>query len=410
VTDTLERVDPGARSQRRRRRALRRRLAVWGAAFIALVILAGVVVSRLGGSSPPAAEPVGGAAEGEQITYLLIGDRTDDLSGQAAWLTLLAVDRAGRRPITLFVPTNALTEIPGFGFDAVGKAFALGRAPLQAVTVANVLGVRIDHTLVVPDEVMAAIVDGAGGIEVTIAERLLAPDGPDRLVPKFEAGRQRLDGVRAVEYLAYRGPSEDELARFVRAQQVWEAIYTRFAGERAGELARIVSSMGAKLVTDAAPADVGAFLAAFATAARTARAYRTLPVEAVGSAGPEDAYRIQTPQVQDLVGRFLAPSKPPAGAGVGASVQILNGNGSPEAGLAVAQVLVPAGFRIADTGNASSFDFRTTRIIVYREADLPVAQRIRELLGLGAVEIGLTAQTIVDVTVVVGEDFVPRTG
>lgn len=404
----MERVDPGARSQRRRRRVLRRRAVVWGAALLAIVVLGGVGLSRLGDSSSPSADPVGGAAEGEQVTYLLIGDRSGDVSGQAAWLTLMAVDRAGRKPLTLFVPTNALTEIPGFGFDALGKAFALGRARLQAVTVANVLGVRIDHTLVVGDSVMSALIDGAGGIEVTVAQRLLAPEGPDRLVPKFEAGRQRLNGAQAVEYLAYRGPSEDELARFVRAQQVWEALYTRFSAERSTELARIVSGSGTGLVTDAPPADVGAFLAAFAAAGRDARAYRTLPVEAVGSAGPEDAYRIQTDQVQELVGRFLAPSKPPAGTGVGASVQVLNGNGAPEIGLGVAEVLVPAGFRIVDTGNASSFDFKQTRIIVYREADLPLAERVRELLGLGTVEIGLTAQTIVDVTVVVGDDFAAR--
>jgi len=87
---------------------------------------------------------------------------------------------------------------------------------------------------------------------------------------------------------------------------------------------------------------------------------------------------------------------------------VLNGNGEPETGLAVADLLVPAGFRIADTGNARSFDFTRTRIIVYRETDLPIAVRIRDLLGLGAIEISRTQQTIVDVTVVVGRDFVAR--
>jgi len=60
------------------------------------------------------------------------------------------------------------------------------------------------------------------------------------------------------------------------------------------------------------------------------------------------------------------------------------------------------------TGNASSFGFRRTRIVVYREADVPVAQRIRALLRVGQIEIALTRQTIVDVTIVVGRDFAAR--
>ena len=42
------------------------------------------------------------------------------------------------------------------------------------------------------------------------------------------------------------------------------------------------------------------------------------------------------------------------------------------------------------TGNASSFKFPRTRIVVYSDANLAVAQRIRTLLGLGDIEIGRT--------------------
>ena len=372
-----------------------------------VVLLIVLVVTQTGGGDKPgpAAGRIGSAADGDQITYLLIGTRANDSSGQADWLTLMASDPSGDAPVTLFLPTATLTEIPGFGFDSLGKAMALGRVPLQEIAVENMLGVNIDHTLVVPQDLMSRIVDRAGGIQVTVAERLLEPKGNDTLVPVFEQGTQRLDGRGANRYLQFKGQNEDELARFVRAQQVWQALYARFPRGKAADLSRLVSGFGTALLTDATPQDLGAFFSAFAAAGEGA-AYRTLPVDAVGSGGSEDAFRVQQTRLDELVRTLLAGSQPPAAPGRGARVQVLNGNGQPEIGLAVADALVPAGFRIVDTGNANSFDYPKTRIVVYREADLPIAQRIKQLIKVGTIEISRTPQSIVDVTVVVGADFV----
>jgi hypothetical protein len=322
-------------------------------------------------------------------------------------MTLMAIDRAGRHPLTVFIPTATLTEIPGYGYDSAGKAMALGRVPLQEITIENLLGVQIDHTLLVPDSLMSGLVDRAGGVDVTVKTALMAPRGTNRLVPVFQPGTRRFDGKTAMRFLQYVGPDEDELARFERAQTIWEALYARFAGAKASDLARVVAGFGASLITDAAPAGAGAFFAAFASAGAGLRSYRSLPVSAVGS-GEEAAFRMDQAQFDGDLAKLLAPSRPAAtAAGTPVRVQILNGNGRPEIGLSVAKLLVPAGFRIADTGNASNFRFRRTQIVAYSDADLPAARRIRALLGVGSIEIGRTQQSIVDVTIVIGADFHP---
>lgn len=405
------RVDPGARSDRRRKRTMRRRVIGGAATGVPLLVILIVLLSQIGGGGSPAPAPraLGNAAEGGQVSYLLVGTRAGDESGQADWLTVMAIDRSGLNPITLFIPASTLTEIPGYGYDSVGKAMALGRVPLQEIAVENMLGIQIDHTLLMPDSVLSRLVDRSGGVEVTIKDRLMAPRGENLLVPVFEPGRQKLDGSKAVRYIQYQGQNEDELARFARAQDVWEGLYRRFDGADASRLAQIWAGFGSSLVTDAPPADVGAFFAAFAGAGRAARSYLPLPVEAVGSGGGgDDAFRVDQDELDARMNSSFAASMPAAGPGRGVRVQILNGNGEPEIGLAVADLLVPAGFRIADTGNASSFGFRTTRIVVYGEEDIDVAQKIRALLGLGQIEIARTRQTIVDVTIVVGRDFAAR--
>lgn len=408
--EVLPRVDPGARSDRRRKRNLRRRVIGGATIGVPLLLILIVLLTQIGGGEDPASAPrsLGNAAEGAQVTYLLVGTRTGDVSGQADWLSLMAIDRSGLNPITMFIPTSTLTEIPGYGYDSIGKAMALGRVPLQEIAVENMLGMQIDHTLLLPDSTLSRLVDRAGGVDVEVKNRLLAPRGDNLLVPVFEPGRQHMDGRTAVKFLQYLGQNEDELARFTRAQQVWEALYTRFAGSDASKLGEIWSAFGGSLITDAPPADVGAFFAAFAGAGAEARSYVPLPVEAVGSGGSEDAFRVKQDELDARIASSFAASMPATGPGRGARVQILNGNGEPEIGLAVADLLVPAGFRIADTGNASSFGFKVTRIVVYREEDIDIAQKIRSLLKLGRIEIARTRQTIVDVTVVVGRDFAAR--
>jgi polyisoprenyl-teichoic acid--peptidoglycan teichoic acid transferase len=404
-----QRVEPGARRDRRRRRSMRRRIAGIAAVGVPLIVILAVVLSQLGGGAPaPAHRALGDAAEGDQVTYLLVGTRSGDTSGQADWLTLMAIDRRGREPLALFIPAATLTEIPGYGYDSVGKAMSLGRVPLQEITVENLLGIQIDHTLMVPESLVSKLVDRTGGVEVSVEKSLLAPQGADRLVPVFQAGRQRFDGRKAVKFLGYMGPDEDELARFGRAQQLWEALFTRFAGKKAGDLERIVAGFGSALVTDAPPRDVGVFFSAFAGAGADARSYRTLPVDPIGSGGEEDAFRVRDTDLEALVAGMLAASRPPDAPGRGTRVQVLNGNGEPEVGAQVASLLVPDGFRITLTGNAQRFDYAGTRIVFYRDADLAVAQRIRQRLGVGEIVKGRTQQSIVDITIVVGRDFLLR--
>ena len=408
--ETLPRVDPGARSDRRRKRTLRRRIIGGAAAGVPLLVILIVLLTQLGGGGTPAAapRPLGNAAEGAQVSYLLVGTRSGDVSGQADWLSVMAIDRTGLNSITMFIPISTLTEIPGYGYDSVGKAMALGRIPLQEIAVENMLGMQIDHTLLLQDTTLSRLVDRAGGVDVDVKDRLLAPRGDKLLVPVFESGRQHMDGGKTVAFLQYQGQNEDELARFARAQLVWEALYGRFGGADAATFGDIWKGFGGSLITDAPPADIGAFFAAFASAGAAARSYVPLPVEAVGSGGAEDAFRVKQDELDARIASSFAASKPGTGRGAGARVQILNGNGEPEIGLAVADLLVPAGFRIADTGNASSFGFTVTRIVVYREEDVDIAQKIRSLLKLGRIEIARTRQTIVDVTVVVGRDFAAR--
>lgn len=373
---------------------------------LVLVLVAGAIASgayllprRSRPPAPPAAAPAG-----EQLTVLLAMRAHDDVSGHAAFLTLFAAESSGDGgPLGLFVPVTTLGQIPGQGFEPVGKALSVGDPALQRMTVENLLGIAIDRTVVTDEVTLGALVDELGGITLVVEERLEEEEPDGTRAPLFPLGEQRMDGAAAATYLTYRADDGSEVERFVRVQKVWDGIFAH--GADAVARALDVAFGGADANALRAP------MRAFAAAAPAARAYQVLPVEAAGATGEDETYRVVAARVAEVVRRDLAGSVP-RGVDPGARprVEIRNGNGEPQSGARVAGLLIPAGFKLEVTGNAGRFDHERTRIVVYREdeAALALARKVRELLGVGKIEIGTRGQTVVDLTVVVGKDLIGK--
>ena len=73
----------------------------------------------------------------------------------------------------------------------------------------------------------------------------------------------------------------------------------------------------------------------------------------------------------------------------------------------VNRMLKEEGFRVILSGNARRFDYETTIIVTYDESEegQALAERARELLGVGEVQISAQHQGSVDLTIVLGKDF-----
>jgi hypothetical protein len=129
-----------------------------------------------------------------------------------------------------------------------------------------------------------------------------------------------------------------------------------------------------------------------------------LPVKSI-SLGQEIYYEAEKAKVADVLkawwGVYDTPETRPL------RIKILNGVGVPGIGGEAAKPLIKAGYRIIDTTNANTFDFKHTLIVMYR-TDTAHAEEIRKVLGVGRIVHGTMAQDVVDVIVVVGKDFVPK--
>jgi hypothetical protein len=170
------------------------------------------------------------------------------------------------------------------------------------------------------------------------------------------------------------------------------------------ELASAVKSAGAALgESDASAEEHGAFFAALADLPPEDLTITALPVRPI-SAGESELYATDEAEllafVEETIG--IDQERPQE-----IRVQVLNGNGVPGIGQEVASQLVGEGFRVILSGNARRLNYRKTLVIAYDNSaeGVALAERARDLLGVGEVQVSAQQQGIVDLTIVVGKDF-----
>jgi hypothetical protein len=406
-------AEPAGRVARRAARRRRRRRWLIAAA-LALAVLAAAGTARLlgddGGTDDPTASRIGAAQGPAQHTLLLV--RAPDEPGAALGLTLLAAGPEAGTGAALFLPVGTLVDIPGYGLDRLGSSLQYGGGPLVEAAVENALAVHVDDTVVLTDAAFGAWLDPLGTVRIDVPGRLVGvgPEGESGV--RFAAGPQSLDGRRLVEYLGFRRTGQDELATFSRQQQVWDGVLGVIAdAEDPRRLARRLAR-APQLDPGVSDRRLAELLERLAEA-READGLRQslLPVEPFGGAGPDGGttYRLRQPEAQELVEELLRDSMEEQGREP-LRVEVLNGVGTPGVGQAVHRRLEGGSFRIVVTDNARSFDFADTRILVYDRARLADARRLRALLGVGTISVSRRPQSVVDLTVVVGADFLELEG
>lgn len=399
-----------------RRRARRRRAALRGTFVTVLLVALGaalvwgaarVAIDRSDEEPAPTTAADGATSDPQPSLVLATFDEAAPERG-ASQIVVLAVDRDSGEGTILLVPPATVADIPGHGLLHLGRAYGFGEGPLLDATLDNLLGVDLDGVAGISRQGWAALFTRLEGLELEVPERLDATAEDGSREARFRPGEQFLDGPRVAELLTFSEANETQLDSLPRVQLVLSALLDRIAADPS--ILDLIFDDGAPMVEGADPDALRDLLVQLADARqRDALVVRTLPVSPVGS-GEEESYRLDEERADRLVAERLAPSVPTGRAEDGRALQILNGNGAPGIGQHVAQQLIPEGFRVVKTGNADRFDHAETRIIVYSDdpQQVAVAERIRELLGVGRVEYSRQPFSVADVTVVVGLDFLEQ--
>ena len=171
---------------------------------------------------------LGAVSHPDEVKYVMIMgvDRRADDAGRSDTLMVAAVDVDSSKAALLSIPRDTRVAIEGNGYDKINHAYAFGGHKLTQQTVENLLGVKIDHYILIDTKSFAGIIDAIGGVDLNVEKRMYYEDPWDDnggLVIDLYPGEQHLDGDRAIQYVRYRD-GEGDIGRVGRQQKFVKAV------------------------------------------------------------------------------------------------------------------------------------------------------------------------------------------
>jgi len=182
-------------------------------------------------------------------------------------LMLATVDPQGPLLGLLSIPRDLYVEIPGHGESRINTAHFWGERAepgggpqLATETVVGSFGVPVHHFVRVDFDGFRAVVDAVGGIEVVVEERIVDNAYPteDYGTRRIEipAGRQHMDGERALQYVRSRHGASD-FERAARQQKVMVAMVRRLSSPRTWlSLPAVFQALVEHVETDLGPVEM----------------------------------------------------------------------------------------------------------------------------------------------------------
>ncbi|MGP1406681.1 LCP family protein [Selenomonas sp.] len=163
----------------------------------------------------------------DKATIMIMGvDQREDDVGRSDTLMVTMIDPKKNQAALLSVPRDTRVKIKGHGYDKINAAYAYGGHKLSESTVEDLLGVRIDHYIIINTHSFQRIIDALGGIDINVEKRMYYEDPWDDdggLLIDLKPGMQHMNGKTAVTYVRYRD-EEGDIGRIERQQKFMKAV------------------------------------------------------------------------------------------------------------------------------------------------------------------------------------------
>ncbi|HVO41437.1 MAG TPA: LCP family protein, partial [Aggregatilineales bacterium] len=340
------------------------------------------------GSTPAAlAGPttVPGWADPARVTILLMGiDQRKAEKGEfnTDTMMVLSVDPTRKTAVMLSIPRDIYVNIPTAGPMRINRAFAIGDAKqypyhgligggaLAMKTVENLIGVPIQHFVLVNFEVFHAVMDAVGPVQVCPQTAIHDTHYPNEnygfITVDFPAGCQMLNSTRLLQYSRVRHNAGDDFGRAARQQEVIKAVRDKVlslggVSSLIGQAGTIWDSVKDNVKTDLKLDDM-IKLAQLAQTIDKNNIRSAVLTDRDGFLLPftlPDGSQILTPiaeRVHDLVTVLFdaAPGSSSPAAAENATLQVSNGTGISGLGQAIADKLKGDGFNVISVQNANT--------------------------------------------------------
>lgn len=368
-------------------------------------------------------------------------DQSDSTDGtyRTDTMMLCRVDPVNKTITLISIPRDTKVTFDGYsGSHKINAAYAYGGSELAVKTVSDLAGVDISHFALVDMDGMKAVVDALGGIDVDVPIEI-----NDSLAGgHLDAGEQTLNGDQALILArsrhSYDKYGDGDAYRAANQRLVVSAIAKKLLESDPATIASTIQTLSQYVQTDMTVTDIVSIAQTFQGFDPSTSLYSaTMPNEPVKDGGVwytevvEDAWQemmdrvnqglppTEEEEVDATTGTVLATTGSSGSSGDGGddtssesssskdgTVVVRNGNGKSGVGDKVATKLTDAGYNVTDTGNADSFNYKTTLVVYMNSADKDEAQAIADTIGGAQIKQNDGSySTKGDFLVIIGSDY-----
>ncbi|WP_378957139.1 LCP family protein [Pelosinus sp. sgz500959] len=210
----------------------KRSFAIVGILLAVLAVASASYYWFSGGLSEKKKEEASIVSPQNKINIMVMGvdERADDV-GRSDTLFVMTVDTNTKEVAMLSIPRDTRVKIPGKGWDKINHAYAFGGYKLTQQAVEGLLGIKIDHHIMIDIAGFKKIIDAMGGVTIDVEKRMYYTDPYDDdggLVIDLRPGVQHMNGRTAIQYVRYRD-EEGDIGRVERQQKFLKAVLNEVA-------------------------------------------------------------------------------------------------------------------------------------------------------------------------------------
>lgn len=339
-------------------------------------------------------------------------DLVNSFEGPTDTMLLLRFDPEAKKLMVLSIPRDTRTYIEGHGIAKINAANAYGGPALTAKTVSKLLeGVGIDRYVRVNVQGVKNLVDALGGVTVFVPEDMKYQDDSQHLYINLKAGRQHLNGDKALQLLRFRYDKFGDIGRVQRQQLVMRALIEQALNPATvTRLPNILSVIQSYIDTNLKVEELVALVGFSVQTSRSNVQMLMVPGDYNGDGRHDISYWLpDTPRIQQMMAKYFDQgfrnTRDVEPASLRVSIQ--DSTGRPESAQFIVRRLREAGYQNIQIDNSWTEPLRITRIVA-QQGDNDSADTIRSHLGFGEVRVESTGSLSSDVTIQLGKDWLQK--
>jgi len=177
--------------------------------------------------------------------------------GRSDTMLVMRIDPTNKWITGVQIPRDTVAEIPGYGVQKINAANALGGPELARQAASGLLGIPIDHYVLLNVQGLEDVVNELGGVTVSVPKKMSYMDWTAKLKIDLEPGSHTLTGNQAMGFVRFRHDALGDIGRIQRQQIFIQAFAQKMLNPQSwSHIPRLVDIMHQSVRTDLSDLDM----------------------------------------------------------------------------------------------------------------------------------------------------------